>query len=215
MGQRWFRAARVGAVWGLGHSISSFILGTVAFGIKGGLSGKGALFSRLTHVSEIAVGLSLVGIGVFGLREALAPPESEGDNAAKAGDAHEEEGDVNIDEMLPARSLSSAVPQPKMKSRAVLVNGFLHGLSWDGTPSLAPALAFSTWGYCFSFLFAYCGGTVAAMAAATAAVGEGSLRLSEKMNDPELIPRRLSAVASVIAMALGGGILAKVFLPFW
>eukprot|EP00952_Eustigmatos_sp_NYUAD-ZCMA_P010120 41705-Eustigmatos_ZCMA.PRE.1 len=31
-------------------------------------------------------------------------------------------------------------------SRTVFFNGLLHGFSWDGTPTLAPALAFTNWG---------------------------------------------------------------------
>jgi len=63
-----------------------------------------------------------------------------------------------------------------------VLNGILHGFSWDGTPSLAPALALPNLPAVLVFLFAYCGGTVLAMSAVTALIGEGSLRVGEKLD---------------------------------
>jgi hypothetical protein len=40
-------------------------------------------------------------------------------------------------------------------SKAVFLNGLLHGFSWDGTPTLAPALAFPNWGSVLLFLVSY------------------------------------------------------------
>ena len=63
-----------------------------------------------------------------------------------------------------------------------------------------------------TFLLAYCGGTVAAMACATASVGEGTTRFAKKFKDPDVIPRRLSAAASCLAIAIGLSFIVKTFL---
>lgn len=53
-------------------------------------------------------------------------------------------------------------------TRAVFLNGVLHGFSWDGTPTLAPALAFNAWGPVMLFLISYgaCGAAVYALCVA-------------------------------------------------
>ena len=86
--------------------------------------------------------------------------------------------------------------------RAVFLNGMLHGFSWDGAPSLAPALACTTWRGVLWFLVAYCSGTMLAMSATTAIIGEGTSRVSEALDAPD-IPKKLSIVSSFIAIAIG------------
>jgi hypothetical protein len=40
------------------------------------------------------------------------------------------------------------------RGRSIVFNGILHGFSWDGAPSLAPALAVATWTGNVAFLSA-------------------------------------------------------------
>ena len=126
-GQRWYRAGRVGALWGMGHGVSATLLGVTAFFLKSRMANMSSLQSILTRassVTEIAVGLSLVIIGLMGIKEAR-------------------EWESEIDGVQP-QSLSAAAADVGIKSvqkRAVMFNGLLHGFSWDGAPSLAPALA--------------------------------------------------------------------------
>ena len=66
----------MGALWGMGHGVSATLLGVVAFFLKNTLSGSagGARLKRMlagmSHVTEVAVGLSLILIGTMGIREA-------------------------------------------------------------------------------------------------------------------------------------------------
>merc|ERR1712176_854776 len=81
-GKRWFTAVRVGAVWGIGHGISSLILGISAYALKNHLNNIHkirTLLSGASHLLEVAVGLSLLLVGVMGIREAR---EWEEDNNA-------------------------------------------------------------------------------------------------------------------------------------
>merc|ERR1712194_535771 len=113
---------------------------------------------------------------------------------------------IEIDS-LPAHSLSAAVSPNEVTSlndrnRAVIFNGLLHGFSWDGAPSLAPALAVATWGGNLSFLFSYAVGTATTMAITTTLVGEGTRAAGDMFKRPD-IPQKLSLVSSFIAILIG------------
>jgi len=196
-GQRWYKAGRVGALWGMGHGLSATLLGVCAFALKNTFKRNSAVraaFSTASHVTEIAVGLSLVLIGVMGIKEAREWQE-------------EEEAEPPV--VVQAKSLSSAAvqvvdnsPPPKEQNRAVLLNGILHGFSWDGAPSLAPAIAVATWTGNLAFLSAYAVGTMTAMAVVTTLVGEGTRRAGEIFQRPD-IPQKLSYASSLVAIAIG------------
>jgi len=189
-GQRWYNAGRIGILWGMGHGISVSILGVLGYALKSQFTkapGAKVLLSGASHLMEVAVGFSLIVIGVMGLREAREWGEEM--------------------EALPTHSLSAAVSPTEGKSsggnRAVIFNGLLHGFSWDGAPSLAPALAVASWGGNLAFLSAYAAGTVGVMAIATSFIGEGSRRAGEVFNRPDL-PQKLSFFTSLLAIAIGG-----------
>mmetsp|Transcript_27977 Transcript_27977/g.67900 ORF Transcript_27977/g.67900 Transcript_27977/m.67900 type:complete len:216 (+) Transcript_27977:1085-1732(+) len=188
-GQPWYKAGRIGALWGMGHGLSATILGVLAFGLKAQVRkapGVQAVLGKASHVTEIAVGLSLIVIGAMGIREAREWEE----------------------ESMPANSLSAAaspdagVAVKDAQKRAVIFNGLLHGFSWDGAPSLAPALAVATWGGNIAFLSAYATGTMAAMALTTTLIGEGTRRAGEVFNRPD-IPQKLGFFSSLLAIAIG------------
>lgn len=186
-GQRWFRAARIGFLWAMGHGAGAFFLGVCAFALKNRLSRYAqmpAILHGFSSVMEIAVGLSLVLIGVLGIKESQEWKE----------------------EMeTPAQSLSAAAVDPGIKhtyKRAVIFNGLLHGFSWDGAPSLAPAIAVATWKGNLTFLFSYALGTMAAMTISTTLIGEGTVKAGEIFKRPD-IPQKLSFVSSLMALLVG------------
>lgn len=180
----------MGALWGMGHGVSATIIGVIAFALKNKLknnmsSGLTKLLSGMSHLTEVAVGLSLILIGVMGIREA-------------------QEWEEEIDSVQP-QSLSAAAADAGVKTaqkRAVVFNGLLHGFSWDGAPSLAPAIAVATWTGNLAFLSAYAVGTMGAMAVVTTLVGEGTRRAGQIFERPD-IPQKLSLFSSVLAIAIG------------
>lgn len=183
-GQRWYNAGKIGALWGMGHGVSASILGVLAFGLKSQVQkapGVKALLAGASHVMEIAVGLSLILVGAMGIREA-----KEWENQPQSLSA--------------AASPETGVAEAQ--KRAVIFNGLLHGFSWDGAPSLAPAIAVATWGGNLAFLSAYAAGTIAAMAITTTLIGEGTRRAGEIFNRPN-IPQKLSFFSSILAIAIG------------
>lgn len=188
-GQRWYKAGKIGALWGIGHGVSATILGVLAFGLKAQVQKAPvvkSLLSGASHVMEIAVGLSLILIGGMGIRE-----------------AREWEDEMNG--ASPQSLSAAAAPDSGIKDtqkRAVIFNGLLHGFSWDGAPSLAPALAVATWSGNLAFLSAYAAGTMSAMAITTTLIGEGTRRAGEIFNRPD-IPQKLSLFSSILAIVIG------------
>ena len=223
-GLPWFRAARVGAVWGFGHGISATILGVCGYlfkkgvrlsGVFGGAGANGGnSFDLLHHAGsflELAIGMSLIIVGLLGIKEAREWESPSPDHSGIACDVLIESDDgktmTTTNKSVP-QSLSAAVTpaelaiNPNPAKRAVLFNGILHGFSWDGAPSLAPAVAISTLRGSLTFLLSYALGTMVAMSFATTIIGEGTRRAAGKLDRPDL-PRDLSLVSSFLALVVG------------
>jgi len=187
VGQRWYRSVKVGALWGLGHSLSGTLLGISAFLLKSKIAKTSKMFTLLSSASslmEFFVGLSLVFIGVMGIREA-------------------KEWRENLSS--PASSLSSAaspVNKSSLTNKSVLLNGILHGFSWDGTPSLAPAIIAQSMRGNILFLLSYAIGTTFAMSLAMTIVGEGTSRIDKDLNRPDIAPR-ICMGSSIAAVGVG------------
>ena len=173
----------------MGHGVSATLLGITAFGLKNRLSnmpGVKGLLIGASSAMEIAVGASLILIGLLGIKESreFGNDDDEEEEAATNSIVADEDG------------------IKKAQKRAVVFNGILHGFSWDGAPSLAPAVAVATWRGSLSFLLAYAIGTMGAMSITTLLIGESTRRAGEILHRPDL-PQKLSLVSSVIAMGVG------------
>ena len=186
---------RLGATWGLGHGISAIFLGLSAFFLKGTVSNRFKFLQKLSTLAESTVGISLIIIGFVGIKENLEKEEET--------KVWVDENKVQTEDVTPSTTLKS--------SQAIFANGILHGFSWDGAPSLAPALTMTSWRGALSFLISYCIGTIIAMSIASGAVSEGSLRLGKAVNNPNL-PRNLSLASSLIAILIGIYWVIQVFL---
>lgn len=168
----------------MGHGVSATLLGLTAFGLKNRISNmpsvKGVLIGA-SSAMEIAVGASLILIGLLGIKE----------SRDFGKDGEETQSIVRSDDGI-----------KKAQKRAVIFNGILHGFSWDGAPSLAPAVAVASWRGSLSFLLAYAVGTMGAMSITTLFIGESTRRAGEILHRPDL-PQKLSLVSSIIAMGVG------------
>lgn len=183
---------KVGAIWGLGHGISAMLIGGIVCALKDKFGSY--IFNHLekfSQYSEYAVSLSLIAIGGLGLYENLR------------------EGSSHPDEMNSSDSLSKSTGS--FDNRALFINGLLHGLSWDGATTLAPALAMPTLRSAIAYLLAYSIGTISVMSIASGVVGEASTRLGKLSKDPNL-PKKMSTVSSAIAMLFGITYLLKIWM---
>jgi hypothetical protein len=155
---------------------------------------------------EIAVGLSLIVIGVMGLKEARDFKFEVEEPNSHQPQTHSLSAAVNValtdSDAQTDRYSSNAHGIPALRTRAILLNGILHGFSWDGAPSLAPALALLTWGHTITFLSSYAFGTMITMAMVTTLIGEGTRQASQVFQRPDL-PQKFSFASSLLAISIG------------
>jgi hypothetical protein len=159
---------------------------------------------------EIAVGASLIVIGIMGIKEARdftydydiplpsSPPTLHNLSAAVNVALTDTESKMNTNQ----QSSGTITTLPSLRTRAILLNGILHGFSWDGAPSLAPALALMTWSHTITFLSSYALGTTITMAFVTALIGEGTRQASQIFQRPDL-PQKFSFASSILAISIG------------
>lgn len=201
IGKSWLGGVKIGALWGVGHGISAFTIGLTAFFLKGQFAGRFAVMKQLATAAESVVGLSILLIGLIGVKEALSPePLSVATDQAQPLNSMDE----SIIGVPPVFTVPGDRSEGKDagSTRAVFANGLLHGFSWDGAPSLAPAIAMTSWRGAVVYLLAYTAGTMLTMSLAAGAVAELSARVGQASQDPDL-PRKLSLVSSVVAVAIG------------
>jgi hypothetical protein len=191
MGQRWWAGLRVGAIWGLGHGISTMILGLAALMVKNQMSARFKMIEGLSKLAESAVGFSLVFIGLMGIKEVR------------------EMGNEGSGHGADARGVTQSRPRSQ---RAILMNGLLHGFSLDGAQTIAPALAMKGLHSAVFFLVAYCFGTMAAMAITAGALGESSIRLFKNNSNNADLPKKLAFTSSLVALIVGLYWVLKVFI---
>ena len=171
------------------------------------------VLSKASSVMEIAVGLSLVLIGIMGMKEAREWEADDDDDKEEEGEPEQRHKSLSAAAVnLPSSKHSSTTTSTNIhggggvvvvsQTRAVLLNGLLHGFSWDGAPSLAPALAVATWRGNVAFLLAYALGTIGVMTVATTVIGEGTRRAGQFFHRPDL-PQKLSYFSSILALVIG------------
>jgi cytochrome c biogenesis protein CcdA len=169
--------AKIGALWGLGHGISATLMGLCFFFLKDQLSSKFFSVEKLTNYAESAVGISLVAIGLMGIKESMEKTDTTDDGHA-----------MQQDKSNP--------------SKAIFANGLLHGFSLDGAPSIAPTIVLSSWNKALLFLASYSIGTMLTMTIVSSTIAVISSRLGKIANRPDL-PKKLSFVSSVTALLIG------------
>lgn len=163
---------------------------------------------QLATAAESVVGLSILVIGLMGVMEALSTEQ-----VSTAVDQPQPLLEMSSPDagMTPVSVASAGRGDGKESgstTRAVFANGLLHGFSWDGAPSLAPAIAMASWRGAVAYLLAYTAGTMLTMSLAAGAVAELSARVGQASQDPDL-PRKLSLSSSVVAVAIGLYITAR------
>lgn len=176
-------------MWGVGHSISVSTMVVSLYALKGRASSSavGAVGRFLSQWTECAIGASLIFIGLLGLMESRQAFKEAAESEA------------------PDVCAASNDTKPAGSSTAILLNGMLCGLSWDGAPSFAPALAMASWGSALLFLAAYNLSTIAVMSACVSIIGEGTFRSAEGAQSDvgSTLPVRLSVISSLLAVGVG------------
>eukprot|EP00611_Tribonema_gayanum_P010506 TRINITY_DN2052_c4_g1_i1.p2 TRINITY_DN2052_c4_g1~~TRINITY_DN2052_c4_g1_i1.p2 ORF type:complete len:194 (-),score=65.72 TRINITY_DN2052_c4_g1_i1:309-890(-) len=97
---------------------------------------------------------------------------------------------------------AAAAATPELSSAAAVATGILHGFTGTGhLVGVLPALGMASAAGAAVYLSGFCGGTLIAMAAFTATVGELSVRLQRTAGPGALV--HVGRVASVFAILMG------------
>ena len=213
-GKRWWQGCFYGCIWGLGHGLTSGAIGLFSYTLKSYFVKTTQLFEQFGYVIDAIVGITLVVIGIMGMYEASHDESNDsnsGDKELALSDSQlsSESDHTNLESRcLDVEANPQPIPSPKPSSlmrsvfaaATVFANGCILGVSWDGLPSLAPAVLLEHWAL-YSFLVGYIVGTFATMAFAAGLVSETTCWINRiaKVN----VSERLASVSSLCAIAIG------------
>jgi len=224
VGKRWYISGLYGGIWGLGHGLCSFMLGYLGSYMKGYLISPSTIIENYRYVGDLVVAITVIIIGVMGIyenNEEIA--ETEAISKSKSSDSLTlSSSDPIANNSTPPVTSNKQSKSKKLLSNILLtysifVNGLCMGLSWDGLPSLAPALMLDNW-LVWAFLLAYFGSTIVTMAITSSILGEVTLYIqqrwqaaqasSKEVDSPtvsqEAFSNHLAKLASYTACGIGG-----------
>ena len=204
-GQRW-RAAWLGARWGIGHSSGVVIVSLLAVVLKDWITDAEDPFFHGWGMT--IVGVMLIVIGVLGVRRAMKVKihvhshEHEGPGHEHL---HTHTGDAKAVEQLHIEGL----PHDHTHSgRVALFAGIVHGVTGPAhILGVAFAVMMPDWLSAGTYLVAFCAGTIAAMAVFATFIGVSTAMAATKA--PGLI-KGLMLGTAIVAVLVG---LACIVLP--
>jgi len=194
--QRW-RAAALGAWWGIGHSAALLAAGALL------LACRARLPQRWTEVFELGVSLMLIGLGARSLRRSLRP-RGEAVPHAHGGVVHVHEAEIEAS----AGAGHFHVRSWTVARRPFLV-GIVHGLAGTGgitalalasMPNLAAALAYVA-------VFAL--GSIGGMALLTGLAGVPMERLARRPAAHAVLMASVGAASLLVGVVWGIPILGR------
>jgi hypothetical protein len=193
-------AWRLGVRWGMGHAAGTWLIAAAALAVRAQLD-----LSRLGGIGERLVGASLVLVGLWALRRALAG------NVHVHRHAHDGVTHVHVHAHrpgsghAPSPAAHGGRPPAHAHGHAATGIGLLHGFA-GGSHLVAtlPALALPLGGAA-AYLGGFALGSVAAMAGFAGLLGGSSTLLPRRA---ALAHRWLVAAAGIAALVTGGWWLA-------
>lgn len=247
-GKAWHVSASIGAIWGIGHGVSTALMGVCAYLLRESVVPSDSVLRSITGWTDFFAAVTLMIIGLVGIREAktMLRELRESDGATKEDHTHLSDiivdlecnssfsqpnsSNASIEGSIEGSTGGDAPPRQQTQGVetcsaaadeathsqkryactdiickalpvTIMVNGILLGLSWDGLPSLAPALAATSLPELSVFLGAYAVGTATSIGTACAVVGECTRRLGRITNDT--LPANLAFATSVWALIIG------------
>lgn len=159
-------AWKTGARWGVGHSAGVALVGLLALGLREALP-----VEALSAWSERVVGVMLIGIGVWSLRQAA--------RIQIHTHAHTHDGETHEHvHFHPGEKAKAHEATPHSHTHAAVGIGTLHGLAGSSHfLGVLPALALPSTSAAVVYLLAFAAGTVLAMAGFSSALGLFARRL--------------------------------------
>lgn len=190
------RAWLPGVRWGLGHSTGVGLVGALAITLRGFIP-----VEWLSSWGERAVGVMLLGIGLWALRTAL--------RSHIHTHEHEHDGLRHVHIHVHRHGHGQAEPTAHLHAHAAFGIGVLHGLAGSSHfLGVLPALVLPTTVAAATYLVAFAAGTIAAMAGFS--WGMGRLASGSAQRGGRLY-RGLMGACALAAMGVGGFWLATSF----
>jgi len=184
VGKRWY-AGKTGFIWGLGHCIGIMLFGLLSYLVKLVLPFD---LNILVKWMDVAIGFSLVAIGVMGIVE-VNEEEKKKKAAKKKFDDFEQKANV------PKEEKKKILEDPL----SLIVTGTIQGFTGTGHfLGIIPAITLPSLVGAMLYLFAFCVGTILAMTAFTAFVGEASrFMVKSGRNTPNQLAMFVSALSVI------------------
>ncbi|KAL8109751.1 chloroplast protein FOR GROWTH AND FERTILITY 2-like [Apium graveolens] len=196
IGRTRMESAAVGALWGCGHDAGQVIFGLLFLLLK----------DRL-HIEVIrtwgtrVVGFTLLVIGAMGIKEAT-------EVQVPTPCVVLENGECDVSDY---EGLENPTSGKKKIGFATFATGIVHGLQPDALMMVLPALALPSRLAGAAFLGMFLVGTVVSMGSYTVFIGSCSEALKQRI---PRITEKLTWASSLIAIALGFGIILSPFFGF-
>jgi hypothetical protein len=159
IGRSYCHGIKVGVTWSFGHALATSAMGLIAYILKDSIGINELLFSQFNFMN-IAVGISLLAIGIVGLKEGNSMADERDNEIDELSNLETQIDTTTTTEQLNNISILKSTGSIDL---ACLLNGFVLGLSWDSLPSLTPVLAASSDITLLIFLLFYLIGTILAM----------------------------------------------------
>jgi len=184
IGKRWL-AWQIGFIWGLGHGIGIMLFGLLSYLIKLVLPFE---LASLTKWMDMAVGFSLVAIGVMGILEVWE---------------EKKKATLKRDDDLEGKSVKTKDDKKRQNNDplSLITTGIIQGFTGSGHfLGIIPAITIPSLIGAMVYLFAFCLGTVVAMTGFTSFIGEASLYMVKSGRNT---PHQLAMFASGISVVFG------------
>lgn len=187
------RAWMTGFRWGVGHSAGVLVVGLLSLWLRELLP-----LEALSAWAERFVGVMLVGIGLWGLRQAVTRHVHVHEHIHD-GERH---AHIHVHGEHTAHEHAAVEAPAHAHTHAAFAVGTLHGLAGSSHfIGVLPAMAFPTASQAVAYLVSYGVGTVLAMAVFSAVVSLLARRVETRRADAY---RTVMTACSVVALVVGG-----------
>ena len=205
------RAALIGVFWGLGHTLTIFIVGSaiILFNL--------VIPARLGLAMELSVGFMLILLGGWNLASFMhsvpaaaqlsgnatvhSHPHSHGDYVHSHPHAHGPEGHAHPPDQNPLARLDRTLGRTALyQALRPLIVGIVHGLAGSAAVALLilASIRNSTWAIAYLLVFGV--GTIAGMMLITMSIASAFRFVGNRF---EAFGRRLALVSGLISVAFG------------
>jgi len=192
IGRHWSAAGLVGARWGLGHGLGAMLFGFIGFTVKGYFD-----LVAFSSYMEGAIGVTLILIGLLGYKEAFS--FHRGERQRMLSDMEKEQKHD--------KPLTKQGSHLHLNSTATITMGICHGFTGTGhLVGVLPAMTMPSIFTATLYLGGFCSGTLLAIAAFTAVIGQTSNALSSSsssVSSRNKVLAILGFASSTFAIILG------------